>query len=56
MVRKIRMHQARRLLVQTDLPLQDIAERVGYGTGFALSKAFKCVYGEAPAHLRASHQ
>ncbi|MBV7338056.1 AraC family transcriptional regulator [Chloroflexi bacterium TSY] len=29
-----------------------ISEKVGYSTGFALSKAFKRIYGISPQHFR----
>lgn len=47
-----RMLQARRLLVQTDLPMGEIMERVGYGSDAAFVRAFKRRYGETPARLR----
>lgn len=47
-----RMLQARRLLVQTELPMSEIMERVGYGSDAAFVRAFKRRYGQTPARLR----
>jgi transcriptional regulator GlxA family with amidase domain len=43
---------AGRLLRETDLPLAAVAERTGYSSEFALAKAFKREYGEAPGSYR----
>ena len=40
-VTKVRIQKAVELLVRTEESIERIAETVGYGTGFALSKAFK---------------
>lgn len=48
-----RMTVAARLLRESDAPVRAIAERVGYGSEFAFSKAFKREYGEAPGRYRA---
>jgi AraC-like DNA-binding protein len=45
---QLRIEAARRLLLQGDLTLAEIAPRVGYASAFALSKAFKRVTGRAP--------
>lgn len=47
-----RMLQARRLLLQTDVAMSDIVERVGYGSDAAFVRAFKRRFGETPARLR----
>jgi AraC-like DNA-binding protein len=47
-----RMTIAGRLLQTTDATTQTIAERVGYGSEYAFSKAFKRELGLAPAHYR----
>jgi transcriptional regulator GlxA family with amidase domain len=39
-------------LVRTEESIERIAETVGYGTGFALSKAFKRIAGVSPQHYR----
>ncbi len=48
-----RLSLAADLLVGTDLPLDAVAARVGYGTGFALSAAFTRVRGVSPSRFRA---
>jgi AraC-like DNA-binding protein len=47
-----RMTIAARLLRTSDASLQTIAGRVGYGSEYAFSKAFKRELGLAPAHYR----
>jgi transcriptional regulator GlxA family with amidase domain len=49
-----RLELAAQLLVTTQAPLSHIAERTGYKTEFALSRAFKRHHGLAPAHYRGS--
>jgi transcriptional regulator GlxA family with amidase domain len=51
-----RLELAARLLVTTAAPLSHIAERTGYKTEFALSRAFKRHHGLAPTHYRGSSQ
>lgn len=45
-----RLSAARDLLHGTSLSLDEIASRVGYGSAFSLSKAFKRAYGLSPKH------
>lgn len=47
-----RMTAAARLLREGDVPLSTVAARTGYGSEFALGKAFKREYGLAPGHYR----
>jgi AraC-like DNA-binding protein len=47
-----RMTTASRLLRGTDVPLQTVAERSGYGSEYAFAKAFKREYGVAPGRYR----
>lgn len=47
-----RMALAADLITGTDLTLTAVAGRVGYANPFALSAAFKRVYGVSPAHFR----
>ncbi|MET0773759.1 MAG: AraC family transcriptional regulator [Candidatus Limnocylindrales bacterium] len=48
-----RMDLASGLLRTTNLGVTDIAERVGYESEAAFSRAFKRAFGKAPAHWRA---
>ena len=49
-----RMNRARGLLRDTELPVEEVAARVGYGSPFAFSHAFRRTYGESPlSHRRA---
>jgi len=50
-----RMFQGRALLRQTDLALDDIAQRVGYGSAAAFSLAFVRAHGAAPGTYRKQH-
>jgi transcriptional regulator GlxA family with amidase domain len=49
-----RLELAREIVESSDVKLADIAERVGYASEFALSRAFKRYFGIAPARLRRS--
>lgn len=47
-----RMTAAGRLLREEDLPLRQVAERAGYTSEFAFSRAFKREFGVAPGQFR----
>lgn len=47
-----RANVACRLLRETELPLEEVASRVGYGSAPAFSRAFKAQLGRAPAQWR----
>ncbi|MFJ8843677.1 AraC family transcriptional regulator [Streptomyces cyaneofuscatus] len=49
-----RLALAADLLRQSDSTLNTVARQVGYGTGFALSSAFKRVYGVSPQEHRSA--
>jgi transcriptional regulator GlxA family with amidase domain len=51
-VMHMRLTRARRMLASSDAKLDDIAGRVGFSSGFHLSKAFKLAYGESPDQWR----
>jgi AraC-like DNA-binding protein len=51
-VTRVRLDRARRLLQSTDATVADVADRVGYGSSEALSRAFKARYGVAPSAVR----
>jgi AraC-like DNA-binding protein len=48
-----RLSLAADLLARTDATVEAVARQVGYGSAFALSVAFKRVYGTRPSELRA---
>ncbi|GGA23405.1 GlxA family transcriptional regulator [Neptunicoccus cionae] len=50
--RALRLAEARRLVVDTPDPLQNIAVRCGFNSLPAFSRAFKDAFGTAPSHLR----
>ena len=49
---RIRTETAARLLRYTDLPIADIAYRIGYSSSSSLSKVFKQFYGISPLEYR----
>jgi AraC-like DNA-binding protein len=48
----LRLAHAADLLRETDATLETVARRVGYGTAFALSTAFKREHGVSPQDYR----
>ena len=53
----LRLQQARKLVIDTGLGLQEIAVRTGFGSQSAFSRAFRNAFGLAPLNLRQSrHQ
>ncbi len=48
----VRLTRARKLLSSGDATLDNIAERVGFSSGFHLSTAFKRAYGQSPDQWR----
>jgi AraC-like DNA-binding protein len=52
-LRRIRMSRAAELLATTDIPVKEVARRVGYGDAGQFSKAFKCAHGVSPTQSRA---
>ncbi len=51
-MKEFRMNEAARLLTQTDLPIAEIAARVGYENGSKFTKAFRDVRGILPKDYR----
>jgi len=51
-VRDIRAYYARRLIVRTDMPLKEIAERAGLGKGPLFYQTFRKVFNRSPAQFR----
>lgn len=51
-IRQTRMNLAKDLLLKTDLPLSQIAVRVGYGMEAAFSRAFAGIFGFPPIVMR----
>jgi AraC-like DNA-binding protein len=52
-VEGLRMEEARRLLSESQHPIEVIAEQVGYASAFSFSASFKRVVGEPPSRFRA---
>lgn len=52
---KTRMEKASELLLSTELPIHEIAERVGYDTQHYFSTAFKKTIGVSPNQYRKMH-
>ena len=53
-VRRLRLHRAAVELITGELPVPRIAQRAGYGSQEAFTRAFKTAYGVPPARYRAS--
>jgi two-component system response regulator YesN len=49
---KLRMERAKELLMNDDLQIQEISERLGYSNNNYFSKAFKNYYGLSPTDFR----
>jgi AraC family transcriptional regulator, glycine betaine-responsive activator len=49
---RLRLHAARRLVLDTRLALADVAERCGFSSASVLSRAFSRNFGEAPGRMR----
>jgi AraC family transcriptional regulator of arabinose operon len=47
-----RMHQGCKLLLETNLPIQEVARRIGYDNPLTFSKMFKHIYGVSPSNYR----
>jgi two-component system, response regulator YesN len=55
-LRGIRMCRAAELLATTDLPVKEVAQRVGYRDASQFSKAFKRTRGVTPSEARAARR
>jgi transcriptional regulator GlxA family with amidase domain len=51
-LRQIRLHEARNLILSSDLPLKTIAAKVGIGYEYQLSKLFRRHFGISPRDIR----
>lgn len=51
---RLRLGAARRLVVDTRIAMTDIAERTGFSSAAAFSRAFSKAFGEAPTKVRGS--
>ena len=51
-VLQVRMERARDLLLNPDIKIQDVAQRVGYADNNYFSKAFRTYYGISPTTFR----
>jgi len=49
-----RLHEARRLLLKTDLPQKEIRYRAGYSQDSNFSRDFKRLFRQSPSELRRS--
>lgn len=53
---ELRLSRAAKLFVEVDASLGVAAQAIGYESEFALSRAFKRKFGEAPASFRRRHR
>lgn len=49
---RLRLNQARRLVLETNQPVSEIAARCGYENASAMTRAFKSVFRQTPRELR----
>ncbi len=54
-IRRVRLAKAENLLIQTSLPLRDIATHAGFGTEQYFCAAWKKLKGMTPGQFRAAH-
>lgn len=55
-VLKLRLENGRRMLLESDEPVQAIAEKVGYSHVLSFHRAFKKLFGFPPGEYRAIHR
>ena len=53
---RARMARAAELLVSTDIPVKEVARRVGYHEPSQFTKAFKRAYAATPSEFRAARR
>ena len=51
-IQRLRLGRVRELLVQTDLPISNIAKDAGFGTPEYMTTMFKCRFGLTPLKFR----
>lgn len=54
-IRRLRIHRARQLLIETDWPMQQIAESCGYATYNYMTRVFSSQTGMSPKKYRNAH-
>jgi LacI family transcriptional regulator len=55
-IQRVRLERAKRLLIETDLPMSDVAEAAGFAGASYFSKVFHCTMGYPPGDYRARTQ
>lgn len=56
MIQTRRLYEARRLLIETDIPVQEIARNLGFSTPSYFSRAFSQQIGQPPSSYRKKHE
>lgn len=51
----LRMREAASLLIESDVPVKDVAQRVGYGTYTTFARVFRSTYGMSASEYRQRH-
>jgi AraC family transcriptional regulator of arabinose operon len=52
---QVRVREAARLLANTDYSLDEIAEQTGFPDRYYMSRVFKRILEDSPAHFRKRH-
>lgn len=51
-INEVRLENARRMLIETQLPIVEVAYRCGFSEHSYFSRQFKALFGTLPSHLR----
>nr|MBO2478625.1 hypothetical protein [Bacillota bacterium] len=54
-IRKTRLDAAKKLLLETDLPISNISDQVGFASAASFSSIFQKQYGLSPSAYRQRH-
>jgi AraC family transcriptional regulator, arabinose operon regulatory protein len=54
-IAKVRVREAAHLLMHSEVPIEEVAERTGFPNRAYLSRVFKKIIGESPAEFRRRH-
>ena len=55
-INEIRLENARRLLVETNIPISQVGEETGFSEHSYFSKQFRLFFGELPSEFRSNYR